>query len=228
MSAFLTPPPWRPHPDDDLVIARNIAALDDEIQRSKGSRPVFTLDVPLQWHTDMHQGCQHVPVAHYVGRYRGDPSLTGHEVVYARDLPTPFEGSPSDEVAAHLAAFEGALQRDLLRLDERIPDPDAATPSRLNNVLDALAVHYATWIRIHPFVDGNGRTARLLANWFLARYWQPLILPGRPPSNKADLLIATAPALPSSAPDHRALVRHLRSRLMEARTAAARRPTGSR
>lgn len=90
----------------------------------------------------------------------------------------PFTGSPPGQVAAELAPFWTSLQGALDRLDAAMPDATAATPSRLNMALDTLAKHYATWLRIHPFADGNGRTARVLANWILARYWQPLILPG--------------------------------------------------
>ena len=29
---------------------------------------------------------------------------------------------------------------------------------------------HAEWVRIHPFANGNGRTARLWANYLLVRY----------------------------------------------------------
>lgn len=127
----------------------------------------------------------------------------------------PFTGSPPGQVAAELAAFWTSLKGALDRLDAAMPDATAATPSRLNMALDDLAKHYATWLRIHPFADGNGRTARVLANWVVTRHWQPLILPGRPPADRIGLAVASTPAIANK--DHRLLVVHLRKRLLTAR-----------
>jgi len=51
--------------------------------------------------------------------------------------------------------------------------------------IEAVATHDATWLRIHPFTDGNGRAARVLANWMLARYWHPAgTVTGRPDGSR--------------------------------------------
>ena len=39
-------------------------------------------------------------------------------------------------------------------------------------LLLATSVH-AIFVRIHPFVDGNGRVARLLSNWILMKHDYP-------------------------------------------------------
>nr|MBA3305364.1 Fic family protein [Thermoleophilaceae bacterium] len=41
------------------------------------------------------------------------------------------------------------------------------------------------WARIHPFANGNGRTARLWANWAAQRYGLPAFVSTkpRPPGN---------------------------------------------
>ena len=55
-----------------------------------------------------------------------------------------------------------------------------AVNARLGKVKDndipqlAADVHY-NFVNIHPFVDGNGRTARLLMNYILLYYQQPLL-----------------------------------------------------
>ncbi len=208
----MSPPPWQEHPDDTKVIGRNVAFIDLQIEARKGSREPFALDLPLAWHTQLHVGCTHVPVPQYVGNYRGTPQP------YINFCPVmfgSFTGAPATQVATELAAFETSLQRELERLDAAMPEELAATPSRLNLALQVVAVYYATWLRIHPFADGNGRTARLLANWIMARYWQPLIFPGRPPIDRDVLLAATTSAIASH--DHRALIRHMRKRLTTAR-----------
>lgn len=43
-----------------------------------------------------------------------------------------------------------------------------------------LPVSYGEWARIHPFANGNGRIARLWANWCAMRYGLPPFLRLRP------------------------------------------------
>jgi len=217
VTPYSSPPRWDPHPGDDLIIAGNVARLDAEIQGAQGSREEFTLAVPLAWHTRIHEGCTRVPINYYVGHYRGERygHLLAHHVVFP-----PFTGAPAGEVALRLTRLEAQIRATLTRFDAEIAAPADATKPRLNKVIDDLAKHYAGWIRIHPFVDGNGRTARILANWVLARYWQPLILPGRPPADKKGLVEATAKAVPETGADYRPLGTHLRKRLWAARKAA--------
>lgn len=40
-------------------------------------------------------------------------------------------------------------------------------------MLTLCAYAHGEWIRIHPFANGNGRTARLWANWCALRYGVP-------------------------------------------------------
>ena len=48
-------------------------------------------------------------------------------------------------------------------------------PERLNPVEMAAILHYRL-VEIHPFIDGNGRVARLLMNLFLMRHGYPVTL----------------------------------------------------
>lgn len=218
---ILSRPNWPPHPDDDKIIASNVAQLDGQLAQRRGHREVFTRQLPLDWHIQIHTGCQHVPSDQYVGHYRGEP------LSYLKDCPVgvanaggaiAFLGSPPHRVGSDLADLEVTLAADLAALDAKIPDPASAKP-RIELVLEVMARHYATWIRVHPLVDGNGRTARVLANWLAVRYWQPLVIPGRPPTNRDGLIQATAPAVLNG--NHRPLINELRRRLVAARKAAA-------
>lgn len=49
-------------------------------------------------------------------------------------------------------------------------EPDA---DQLAAIVDLCAWVHAEWIRIHPFANGNGRTARLWANCIAMRYGLP-------------------------------------------------------
>lgn len=224
------PAAWQ-EPQNDPTVAANVARLDAQIQAGKGSREPFTLGLPRSWHTEIYAGCTFIPArhAHYVGNFRGTPGrwLRDYPVEFGADSRGQrFLGAPSDQVAGDLAAFETSLQAALDRLDANMPIAAEATSSRLNLLLDEVAKHYAEWLRIHPFPDGNGRTARILANWMCSRYWQPLIFPGRPPVDRDDLITATTPALTPPNPDYRPLVRLMRNRLGRARVAAMRAATG--
>ena len=47
-------------------------------------------------------------------------------------------------------------------------------------VIDLCAWTHAEWVRIHPFGNGNGRTARIWANALLMRYGLPPVVRLRP------------------------------------------------
>jgi hypothetical protein len=84
--------------------------------------------------------------------------------------------------------FERGAHRACALLDAEIApatDPWMLTPSQLHGVLTLCAVLHGEWIRIHPFANGNGRTARLWANWAALRFELPPFVtikprPGQP------------------------------------------------
>jgi hypothetical protein len=47
-------------------------------------------------------------------------------------------------------------------------------------VIDLSAWAHAEWVRMHPFANGNGRTARIWANAILMRYGLPPAVRLRP------------------------------------------------
>jgi len=53
----------------------------------------------------------------------------------------------------------------------------------LNAILELAAWAHAEWVRIHPFANGNGRTARLWANSIMLRYSLPPVVRLRPRPN---------------------------------------------
>jgi len=70
-------------------------------------------------------------------------------------------GVVASDVASELGHFEQVLQRAVHRLDEWLP-PDAEPDSdQLAAIVEVCAWAHAEWVRIHPFANGNGRTARL-------------------------------------------------------------------
>ena len=117
-----------------------------------------------------------MPSAQYVGNYRGDvrhAELVDYEV----GLVGPIGGPPdrigvwSRGVATAVDRFLRDLAAALSSLDALIPNLRVAlTHEQLERVVTACAVAHGEWVRIHPFVNGNGRVARLLGNAIAMRY----------------------------------------------------------
>jgi hypothetical protein len=134
-----------------------------------------TADMARQWQSRLMKGLR-VPDGRYVGAFRGEPGLENVEVrVGASD------GAPARHVAEHLERFLSTLAAALDALDARIPTGGIPrSEDELTAVLDVCAWAHAEWVRIHPFANGNGRTARLWANCVAMRYGLPPFVRLRP------------------------------------------------
>lgn len=111
----------------------------------------------------------------YIGRFRGEAGLEGCEVAIGT-----ARGTPSEQVAAELTRFEEKLQRTVEALDALIGPGQDLSADEVAAVIDLCAWAHAEWVRIHPFANGNGRTARLWANCLAMRYGLPPFVRLRP------------------------------------------------
>jgi hypothetical protein len=68
-------------------------------------------------------------------------------------------------------------------LDALLPIGQELDADQLAAVIDLCAWVHAEWVRIHPFANGNGRTARLWANTIAVRYGLPPFIRLRPRPN---------------------------------------------
>jgi len=127
-------------------------------------------------------------------------------------LPIPWNDDPPGAAALLRRNLEALLSR----LIEQAPDRLAPTVSLAQGwhraIFDGVHLpvpYYASfiahgeWARIHPFANGNGRTARLWANWCALRYGLPLFVRLRP---RATGSLYAAAAADSMAGDHRATI----------------------
>jgi fido (protein-threonine AMPylation protein) len=89
-------------------------------------------------------------------------------------------GVPAGLVARALREFESTLKRVIDRLDVQIPSGDEPDADEVTAIFDVMAWVHGEWIRIHPFANGNGRTARLWANSIAMRYNLPPFVRLRP------------------------------------------------
>jgi fido (protein-threonine AMPylation protein) len=158
-------------------LRQNLARVLNEIVRTSQQRETPTLAQARGWHTLVMQGL-HVSDSRFVGTFRGEPGLENVQVQVGENY-----GVDSANVAAQLRAFEAKLQTLVTELDALLPinqEPDA---DQLAAIIDLCDWTHAEWVRIHPFANGNGRTARLWANSLAMRYGQPQFIRLRPRLN---------------------------------------------
>lgn len=160
--------------EDSPQLRANLDAVLTGIVDSADLRALPTRDVARTWQRRVMQGL-HVPSVLYVGAYRGERGLerTGVEI-------GGFEGVAPSEVSDALSRFEGKLKALVASMDSQLQvgqDPDA---DELEAIIDICSWVHAEWVRIHPFANGNGRTARLWANWIAVRYGLPPFVRLRP------------------------------------------------
>jgi fido (protein-threonine AMPylation protein) len=167
------PTPWNDDPAGfEGQILANAAAVLRGIAAAAAQRAMPTLEMAYDWHRQLYDGVP-LPVSYYAGNVRDSdarlPELDGYEVAVG-----PFQGLPSSVVPQELARFEDRTQEAAARLDSSIaPGERPSAPAELYSVLALCALLHGEWVRIHPFANGNGRTARLWGNWAALRYGLP-------------------------------------------------------
>jgi Fic family protein len=158
---------------DSPELRRNLKRILDEIVERAEKREIPTVELARRWQRLFMQGLKAEP--RYVGAFRGEPGLERTGVKIGR-----FRGSPAARVGDELKDFEKVIQAAVAELDRNIPVGQKLTPDQLDAVLDLCAWAHAEWVRIHPFANGNGRTARLWANFIALRYGLPPFVRLRP------------------------------------------------
>ena len=183
---------------DSPRLRRNLAAVLSDIEAASLARAMPRIELARRWQRRTMDGLG-VPRLEVVGRFRGAPRMNGIEVAIGK-LP----GVPSGLVGAALATFEQRLQAALADLDTLVAPGDLpSTADVLDAVIETAAWAHAEWVRIHPFANGNGRTARLWANFVLMRYGIPPYIRLRPrpdvPYTEAGTAAMTGDHLPTVA-----------------------------
>ncbi|MGB9335967.1 MAG: Fic family protein [Candidatus Acidiferrales bacterium] len=162
---------------DSPQLRQNLALVLEEMVRAAEQREDPTVESARHWQALIMQGLD-VPDPRYVGAFRGEQGLEGIEVKVGVN-----PGVRSITVAGELRRFEEKLQTLVAELDELLligQEPDA---DQLAAIVDLCAWVHAEWVRIHPFANGNGRTARLWANCIAMRYGLPPFIRLRPAPN---------------------------------------------
>lgn len=130
-----------------------------------------------------------LPDRRFAGAFRGEPGLENVRV----QVGTRY-GVEAATVVDELANFEARLHYILAQLDALLPTGEEPDADQFAAVIDLCAWAHSEWVRIHPFANGNGRTARLWANSLGMRYGLPPFIRLRPRPN-SDYALASAKAM---------------------------------
>jgi Fic family protein len=160
--------------EDSPQLRHNLAQVLESIQEHARRRTAPTVEDVRSWHTRVMRGLE-VPDQNFVGKFRGEACIANINVRIGR-----YFGVTAGQVANELAQFEQTLQRAVHRLDQLLPPGTELDTDTTLAILDLCAWAHAEWVRIHPFANGNGRIARLLANSLALRYELPPFVRLRP------------------------------------------------
>jgi hypothetical protein len=183
-----------PHWDEDSPQLRaNLQRAQAQATAQAIAREPITVEMIQAWHAATMAGLD-VPEADipadeqgrkpqaqdFFGQLRGSAKLR-HINVAVPDGERLLWGEHPANVARECQKFIDALRQECDALDARIPR--GRMPDNEGDVFEVAEVvgwAHNEWARIHPFGNGNGRTARLLANMLLVRYGLPRVFRLRP------------------------------------------------
>jgi hypothetical protein len=160
--------------EESPQLRQNLENLLRRIRDEARQRSALGVDSVRAWHVATMQN-RDVRNQSMVGRFRGESGLRGVEVRTGAHL-----GVASADVSDALGKFDEILKSVVSQLDQSIPAGADLDADQLAAVLSVCGWAHAEWVRIHPFANGNGRTARLLANALAMRYGLPPFVRLRP------------------------------------------------
>lgn len=108
-----------------------------------------------------------VPLEYYAGNYRCNDST---KPCLAKDVAVNgIPGLPFAIVPSEMSDFSAELHDLTVQTDEYIAHPVSST-ERAQAVAQLAAATMGKIVRIHPFLNGNGRMARMAVNYIFRRY----------------------------------------------------------
>jgi Fic/DOC family len=142
--------------------------LKELIAHALSGEPLDALRV-AKWHEDCFAGLSYVSKSDecFLGAHRGSdhPRL--------KDLPVAVggrNGVAAGKVKVEVDRFFGEIQKRMSDLEARIALDRDKSREQLVQIAEIAGWAHGEWVRIHPFANGSGRTARLIANWILVRF----------------------------------------------------------
>jgi fido (protein-threonine AMPylation protein) len=143
--------------------------LEELIEHALSIDPALDAARVAKWHKECFSGLSYVSAADecLLGAFRGsDPPRLRDMVVGVGGV----RGSPPRDVQRQLDKFFSELQKRVGALARRIDIDRDKSPMQLREIAQIAGWAHGEWVCIHPFANGSGRTARLIANWVLVRF----------------------------------------------------------
>lgn len=164
--------------EDSPRLRQNLTDILEQIADQSDQRKTPTLELARSWQRTFLQGLK-VSDPRYVGAFRGERGLESTGVRIGS-----LWGVRPAEVALALREFEQKLQAVVVGFDRALPVGKELTNEEVDAVLELSAWVHAEWVRIYPFANANGRTARLWVNFLAMRYGLPPFVRLRPRPNE--------------------------------------------
>lgn len=147
-------------------VRRQIVALRsgvrDTLECASDSRPD---------HGSMFSGLAPERCPYYAGNYRGSSHrCLKHNRVGIRS--DPRVGFPASQVGDTMGSFSKEIRAGLGGIDaaSKLPKAQLSEEDQLINLVRFACHVFEYFLRVHPFVNGNGHTARLILWAILGRY----------------------------------------------------------
>ncbi len=162
---------------DSERLRSNLGQVMEATRQHALARRPPSLELARNWHGAMMHGLTPRPPAEpsWFGCFRGEE---GQENIGIR--VGAHEGTHPTVVSRDLEQFEVHLGELVTFLDEQLPSGKALDSATVEMVLQLMGWTHNEWVRIHPFANGNGRIARIWANWGAMRYGLPPFVRLRP------------------------------------------------
>jgi len=153
---------------------RFISGLLESIKEDARQRKQPTVETARRWQIEIMRNLQ-PDDPKYVGAFRGEAGLENVQV----HVNWVF-GVAAPEVAHALREFERRLRSVVAYLDDLVSPGAEPNADQIAVAVEVCAWAHSEWVRIHPFANGNGRTARLWANSLAMRFGLPPVVRLRP------------------------------------------------
>jgi fido (protein-threonine AMPylation protein) len=165
-------PPWEydSHIHRVAVLSREVATIIVELRQGALDTRQVAMDT-RGIHERLFRDLTPSGYAYYAGHYRGENyrCLKHHAVGILSD---PRVGCPPQQVLSYMNELARIIQATLATLDARrtLPDTQLLQAEKLLYLVATACWIFDFFLRIHPYVNGNGHVARFLMWAILGRY----------------------------------------------------------
>lgn len=158
---------------EEQGLADVILGFVKELERPVDIRIALAMRKETDWIDDWKR--MHSTLFRHVYRKTGELRPRGHDVRF---------GAPGDEDLHHIPCGGAEVYNELYALARTIVDSiEYVETSNIDEVCRFLAHFHYSFIRIHPFFDGNGRIARVVTDQLAVALGYIPIIAGFPRNN---------------------------------------------